>query len=137
MELGIVAATVFNLTSELRHPHLSTSAATSERKQKQREVVATAVSIVFTFFTFGLTLLGAGDLASGLLKLGIRIRAAVLSVVARLSTRNQPASQRHPSNRECCVALEDAQADDCTNNEFRTSQQGGKDDSIAIPGKAQ
>jgi hypothetical protein len=137
MELGIVGATAFSLSSELRHPHLITSVATSERKHKQREVVATTVSILFTFITFGLTLLAAGDIASGLLKVGMQIRAAGQSVVARVSARILPASQRHPSSMECCVVVEDAQPGVCTNNEFTTSHHEVREDFVALPGKEQ
>jgi hypothetical protein len=137
MELGIVGATAFSLSSELRHPHLITSVATSERKRKQREVVATAVSILFTFITFGLTLLGAGDIASGLLKVGMQIRAAGQSVVARVSARILPASQQQPSNMECCVVVEGAPRDNCTKNAFRTSQHEDREDFVAMPGKEQ
>jgi hypothetical protein len=102
LEIGIVAATMTSLLSDLNHPHLSSPSDTHARKKKEREIVATIVSIAASCTTFVLTMLGAGDIIKGFRVVSTRISAAGKAFVARMSaTSSRRHSQRVPSGRDC------------------------------------
>jgi hypothetical protein len=102
LEVGIVAATMTSLLSDLNHPHLSSPSDTSARKKKEREIAATIVSIAASCTTFVLTMLGAGDIIKGFRVVGKRISAAGKAIAARLSNvSSRHHSQRPPSGRDC------------------------------------
>jgi hypothetical protein len=147
---------MFTLLSELRHPHLSISKKGSAYQKKRQEVVATSVSIVASSITFGITILGSGDLLLGVRRVGQRISASGRAAFGmfvhvrnvsnpQLSSRNcshrqlssRSFSHQQLSSRNCCSDVEDIQLDHDTGSESSLSQSEDMQGSSAMHGKAQ
>jgi hypothetical protein len=135
MELGVLGVTMCSLLSELRHPHLSNSHKGSAYQRKRKEIVSTSVSLAASCITFGLTILGAGDVLNGVKIAGKRISAAGRTVLGiAVGVRND--SSRQFSSRNCCLGDEAAHLETETCCKGSLNYDGDRQGN-AVPGQAQ
>jgi hypothetical protein len=131
LEIGIIGVTLSSLLSEIYKARSSGDALDHYRK----EIVATSASLATAIIAFGVTILGAGDVLSGLELVGKRIIAAgraILSLAFTAGSSVKPngnALEWHGSPK-----AQDLNAQ-ITGSDLNLGENGHKESSWAVHGK--